>query len=75
MSISKSSIHMLVSRTSVVLFIERTSGGPHAYVCVKNSGVRSLSLVYVRLQRISVWLLFAKGLRSYWVNTKGLSLC
>jgi hypothetical protein len=65
----------VVPRTSSVLFVEHTSDGPQAYVRAKNSGVRPLNLVYIRPQKISIWLLFSKGLRSRWVNTKYLGLC
>jgi hypothetical protein len=54
----------MVLRTFDVLFVERTSGGPHAYICAKNSGVRQLESSIRLPQRISVWLLFSKGLRS-----------
>jgi hypothetical protein len=49
---------------STILFAECTFGGPHSYVRTKNSGVRHLDLAYIRSQRIIVWLLFFKGLRS-----------
>ena len=60
---------------STILFAERTSSSPHTYVCVRNSGVRPLDLAYVRPQRSSVWLLFSRGLRLCWVNTKDLGPC
>jgi hypothetical protein len=45
--ISKSSIRPCGPHTSAVLFVERMSGGPHAYIDAKNSGVRPLDLTYV----------------------------
>jgi hypothetical protein len=75
MGISKSSVRPVVLHTFAVLFTERTSGCLHAYVHTKNSGVHPFDLAYTRPWSISVWLLFSKGLRSRWVNTKGLGLC
>jgi hypothetical protein len=60
--------------TSAILFVEHMSGGPYAYVHAKNNSVRLLNLAYVRSQGVSVWLLFSRGLRSCWVNTKVLGL-
>jgi hypothetical protein len=54
--IPKSNVCPMVSRTSIVLFVERTSGGPP-----RTSAL--LTVAYVRLLRVSVWLLFSKGLK------------
>jgi hypothetical protein len=61
--IPKSSIHLVVPHTSVVLFAERTSDGPPPYVRTIYS-VRLPDLAYVYLLRISVWLCCAK----YYLN-------
>jgi hypothetical protein len=39
--------------------------------CTTDSNVRSPDLVYVRLLRVNVWLLFSKGSKCYQVNAKG----
>ena len=39
MGILKSSICLVVPRTSTILFAERTFGGAHVYIRAKNSGV------------------------------------
>jgi hypothetical protein len=65
----------MVPRTSTVLFVERIPNGPHTYTYAKNSGVRPLDLAYVYSQRISIWLIFSKGLRYCWVIIKRLGLC
>jgi hypothetical protein len=59
--IPKSSIRSVVPCTFVVLFVERTSGGPPLYVRTTDSRVRPPDLAYVRLLRVSVWILFSKG--------------
>jgi hypothetical protein len=43
-----------------VPFAGRNSSGP-PYVCTTDKGVHPTDLVYVRLLRVSVWLLFSKG--------------
>jgi hypothetical protein len=57
----KSNVCMVVSRTSVVLFTERTSGSPPPYIHAIDSNVHSSDLAYVHLMKVSVWLLFSKG--------------
>jgi hypothetical protein len=59
--IPKSSICLVVPRTSVVLFVKRTFGGPLTYVCTTDSSIHLPDLVYIRLLRVGVWLLFSKG--------------
>ena len=70
--IPKTSVRLVVPRTSAVLFVERMSGGPHLYVRTKDRGVHPVDLAYVRLLSVSVWLLFSKGSKYDQVNTKGL---
>jgi hypothetical protein len=61
--IPKSSIHLVVPLTSIVLFVKCTSDGPPSYVRTIDRSIRPPNLAYVRLLRVSVWLLFSKGLR------------
>jgi hypothetical protein len=55
---TKSSVRSVVPRTSGVLFVERTSGGPPSYVHATDRSVRPLDLAYIRPLRVSVKLLF-----------------
>ena len=50
-----------------VLFTECTFGVP-----TKDRGIHPVDLTYVRLLRVSVWLLFSKGSKHDQVNAKGL---
>jgi hypothetical protein len=52
----KSSIHPMVPLMSIVLFVERTSGGPPHTSTLQTAA-------YVRFLRVSVRLLFSKGLK------------
>ena len=56
---------------SDVRFVKRTSDSPHLYVRVKDRGVCLANLAYVHLLRVSVWLLFSKGLKNGQVISKG----
>jgi hypothetical protein len=69
--IPKSSICPVVPYTSVVLFVERISGGPPSYVRTTDSNICPTDLAYICLLRVSVWLLFAKGSKCDLVSTKG----
>jgi hypothetical protein len=56
--ILKSSVRLMVPRTSIVRFAERTSGGPSPYVRTKNRSVRPplegqcLASIFLRVQSV-----------------------
>jgi hypothetical protein len=55
---TKSSVRLVIPRTSGVLFVERTSGGLPSYVRTTDISVRQLDLAYVHSLWVSVKLLF-----------------
>jgi hypothetical protein len=59
--IPKSSVRPVVPRTSTCMVCRAYVQWFLPYVRTKNSNVRLPDLVYVRLLRVSVWLLFSKG--------------
>jgi hypothetical protein len=61
--ILKCSVCSVIPCTFVVLFVQRTSGGPPTYVRTRDRDVRPVDLAYIRLLRTNVLLLFSKGSR------------
>jgi hypothetical protein len=69
---TKSSVRPMVSRTSGVLFTERTSDDPPSYVRTTDKSVRPLDLAYVRPLWVSVKLLFLEDPNVIWLKLRVL---